>query len=123
MKIAILCAAAVGALGLSTAAYAQSPEAAAAAEAFAASEAPTAVAVRYGDLDLSRPADAHALYHRLQTAALQACGASEFSVAPYQDAVRHSACYRQGLDQAVQAVNLPAIAALHGAAATTLASN
>ena len=117
MKIAALCAVALGAVSLHTAAYAGSPESDAAAQAYA--EAPTAVAVHYGDLDLSQPAGARTLYHRLQTAALEACGASEFSVTPYRDAVRGSACYRQGLDQAVQATNLPAVIA----GATRLASN
>jgi UrcA family protein len=123
MKIAMLCAVTLGALGLHTAAYAQSPEADAAAEASAAAEVSTAIAVRYGDLDLSRSGDVHTLYHRLQTAALEACGASTFSVAPYRDAVERSACYRQGLAQAVQAVNLPAVNALAAPRAAELASN
>ena len=122
MKFALLCAATLGAVGLTTAAYAQSPEADAAAQAYAA-ESSTAVAVHYGDLDLSRASGVRTLYHRLQAAALEACGASEFSVAPYRDAVRGSACYRQGLDQAVQATNLPVVTALHDAGATRLASN
>jgi UrcA family protein len=121
MKIAALCAATLGAFGLHTAAYAQSPEADAAAEASAA-EVSTAVHVRYGDLDLSQPSGARILYHRLQNAALEACGASDFSVAPYRDAVQRSACYRQGLAQAVEAVNLPAVEAL-AAAPARLASN
>ena len=110
-------------LACTTAAYAQSPEADAAAEA-AAAGAQTTIAVRYGDLDLNRPSDARILYHRLQTAALQACGASDFSVAPYRDAVQRSACYRDGLAQAVTTVDLPAVSSLYqSAAATTLASN
>ena len=121
MKFAVLCVASLGALSLAAAARAQSPEADAAAEAYNA-DASTAVAVHYGDLDLSRASGARTLYHRLQAAALEACGASEFSVAPYRDAVRGSACYRQGLDQAVQATNLPAVVALNGGS-TRLASN
>ena len=121
MKFTVLCAASLAVLSLAAAARAQSPEADAAAQAFNA-DASTAVAVHYGDLDLSRASGARTLYHRLQAAALEACGASEFSVAPYRDAVRGSACYRQGLDQAVQATNLPAGVALNGGS-TRLASN
>ena len=88
-----------------------------------AADVDVTVPVRYGDLNLQRPGDVSALYHRLKAAALQACGASEFSVAPYRDAVEHSACYRQSLARAVEAVDLPAVAALHQSAGTTLASN
>ena len=88
-----------------------------------AADVPTAVAVHYGDLDLGQPSGARTLYHRLQAAALEACGASEFSLAPYQDAVRRSACYRDGLDNAVQAVNLPAVSALYVGRPTALAAN
>ena len=88
-----------------------------------AADVPTAVAVHYGDLDLGQPSSARILYHRLQAAALEACGASEFSLAPYRNAVTRSACYRDGLDQAVEAVGLPAVSALHVERPTALAAN
>ena len=85
------------------------------AQAQPASDTTPQVAVRYGDLDLSRAGDAKVLLHRLQSAALQACGASDFSLAPYRDAVQRSACYRQGLARAVDTVGLPALSSLYEA--------
>jgi UrcA family protein len=89
-----------------------------------ASDATTNVAVRYGDLNLANDHDAGVLLTRLQTAALNSCGASEFSFRDYQDAVRKSACYQASLSNAVAQVGSPALTARFTTAApVTLASN
>jgi len=72
-----------------------------------AEQQPTAVTVPYGDLDPGNRSDSAQLMGRLQRAALEACGASEFSVPDYRRAVEHSACYRHSIDRALQAVGAP----------------
>lgn len=56
--------------------------------------------VRLSDLDLSRPADAQRLQRRLETAALEACGAREGSVRMIRTTVLRSDCYRETLADA-----------------------
>jgi UrcA family protein len=73
----------------------------------------TKVAVPAADLDLSRPSDAATMLSRLERAAQEACGASQFSVREYQAAVRRSGCYREALDQAVNGLNEPAVSVLY----------
>jgi UrcA family protein len=73
----------------------------------------TNIVVQAADLDLSRPADAASMLGRLERAAQEACGASQFSVREYQAAVRRSGCYRDALDQAVNQLNEPAVSALY----------
>ena len=77
------------------------------------SDTVTSIGVRYGDLNLSRPRDAAVMVHRLQSAALQACGASDFSLPEYRDAVRRSTCYTAGIDSALAALNAPAVSTLY----------
>ncbi len=72
-----------------------------------------AVAVHYGDLDLSRPQQAAELLDRVGRASLEACGASEFSAPEYKAAVRDSDCYRANVQQAVAAIDAPALTNLY----------
>ncbi len=74
-----------------------------------ASDQPTAVAVRYQDLDLNRRADAHVVLGRISDAALEACGASSFSLPDYRASVQRSDCFRRGVQQAVAAINAPEV--------------
>ena len=59
-----------------------------------------AAVVRVGDLDLGRPADVERLQRRLETAALEVCGAHAGSVRMVKQAVARSDCYREALAQA-----------------------
>jgi UrcA family protein len=85
-------------------------------------ETPTAVAVKYGDLDLSTRHGSAVMLGRLHVAVLDACGASEFSVPDYRWAIERSACYRQSMDRAVAEVGVPAVTQLYSNG-RTLASN
>jgi UrcA family protein len=71
------------------------------------------VPVAYGDLDLSKPADAEALYRRISSAARRACGepdrASFARVALYQK------CYEAAVTDAVSKVDQRTLTALHRA--------
>jgi UrcA family protein len=91
----------LGALGLALAA----PTLATAA----AGDPSTAVAVRYGDLDLNRTSDARVLLDRIKDAALDACGADRSSLREYRFAVQRSACYRAGVTHAVAELGAPAV--------------
>ena len=73
----------------------------------------TSVAVRYGDLDLSRPRQASALLDRVSRASLEACGAAVESLAEYKATVRDSECYRSNMQQAVAAIGAPAVTSLY----------
>ncbi|PZQ60616.1 MAG: hypothetical protein DI570_13965 [Phenylobacterium zucineum] len=84
----------------------------------AAQQVTTKVAVPAAGLDLQNPADAAVMLGRLDRAAAKACGASTFSVRDYQAAVRRSACYRDAMAGAVNAVNAPAVSAAYAHAAT-----
>ena len=74
-----------------------------------ASNQPTTVAVHFQDLDLANRVDADTLLRRIGDAALEACGASSFSLPDYRAAVQHSDCYLSGIDQAVATLNAPAV--------------
>ncbi|HLZ83640.1 MAG TPA: UrcA family protein [Caulobacteraceae bacterium] len=74
---------------------------------------PTAVEVRFNDLDLNRPSDAVVMLGRLDQAALQACGASRFSLREYQQSIRWSRCYADGMGRAVSELNAPALTAAY----------
>jgi len=71
----------------------------------------TSIAVPARGLDLDRSADATRLAGRLERAALNVCGASEFSARAVQEDVRASACYRAALDHALATLNAPAVSA------------
>ena len=73
------------------------------------SDQTVSVAVHYGDLDLSSPRQAAVLLDRVNQASLEACGASEFSAPEYKAAVRESDCYRANVQQAVAAIDAPAV--------------
>jgi UrcA family protein len=76
-------------------------------------EQPTAVGVRFNDLDLNNPGDAAVMLGRLDQAALQACGASSFeSLREYQLAIRHSRCFDRSVSRAVAELNAPALTAV-----------
>lgn len=79
------------------------------------------VKVSFSDLNLDRARDASVLLERVQTAALESCGASAFSLPDYRDAVQHSACYRAGVAQAVNQIDAPKLTALYGARAAMTA--
>ena len=92
-----------------------------AAPAAMASDSPAVVRVAYGDLNLSSPHDSAVMLRRLHEAALEACGASSFSVPDYRRAIEHTACYRDSMDRAVSAVGAPTVSQLYSGRA--LASN
>jgi UrcA family protein len=74
---------------------------------------PTQVTIRFGDLDLASEQGSAAMLQRLSHAALQACGASPFSVPDYRWATKHSSCYRGSMDRAVADVAAPAVTRLY----------
>jgi UrcA family protein len=112
MKQLVVCALALAVAG---------PAAAQTASAF---EVTTSVAARHGDLDLNRSADAAVMVRRIERAALSACGASDFSLRQYREAVRNSACYRESMDTAVASLNVPTVTAIHrDRASFSVASN
>jgi UrcA family protein len=85
-------------------------EAAAARSVF---ESPTAVAVKYGDLDLSTRHGSVVMLGRLHQAALNACGANEFSFAEVRRAVAQSACFENSMTRAVADVDAPLVTQLY----------
>jgi UrcA family protein len=85
-------------------------EAAAARSVF---ESPTAVAVKYGDLDLSTRQGSVVMLGRLHEAALNACGANEFSFAEYRRAVAQSACFENSMTRAVADLDAPMVTQLY----------
>jgi UrcA family protein len=77
-------------------------------------EGPTTVGVRFNDLDLNRPTDAAIMLGRLDSAAMQACGASPFgSLREYRLSIRWSRCYTDGISRAISELNAPALTALY----------
>jgi UrcA family protein len=90
----------------------------------AVDDSATAVKVSYQDLDLSRSSGATVMLQRLDQASLEACGASQFSVRDYRDAVQRTDCYRDGVQQAVANLNAPAVTRLYNKdASVTVASS
>lgn len=77
-------------------------------------DGPTAVAVRFNDLNLDQPTDAAVMLGRLDRAAIQACGASPFaSLRDYRLAIRGSRCYADGMSHAISELNAPALTAIY----------
>jgi UrcA family protein len=75
---------------------------------------PTAVEVRFNDLDLNQPSDAAIMLGRLDQAAMQACGASPFaSLREYRLSIRWSRCYADGMSRAISELNAPAVTAIY----------
>ncbi len=73
----------------------------------------SAVRVAYKDLDLSQPRQARVMLDRIDRAALEACGASEFSAPQYRAAVQQSACFHDGVGQAVAQTDSPVLSRLY----------
>ena len=84
-----------------------------AAPAAMASDSPLVVRVAYSDLNLSSQHDSAVLLRRLHEAALEACGASDFSVPDYRRSVERSTCYRESMDRAVASVGAPTVSQLY----------
>ncbi len=84
-----------------------------------------AVSVRTGDLDLNQPQQAAVALDRVNRAALEACGASDFSIREYRQVVQTSACYRENVQGAVAALGSPTVSRLynHGAKVTLVGLN
>lgn len=82
-----------------------------AASVQAASEEPSAVAVRHVDRNLESNGQAKVLLNRLSDAAMEACGASSHSVPQYRQAVRDSACWRTSMTDVVQRIDNPYLTA------------
>ena len=76
-------------------------------------ESPTAVAVKYGDLDLNTRHGSVVMLNRLHVAALNACGANEFSFAEVRRAVAQSACFENSMTRAVADVDAPLVTQLY----------
>ena len=91
-------------------------------QAAPADSVPTSERVSYRDLDLNNPRDAAVMLERLRQAALQACGASPFSIPEYRRSVEASACYRQSLERAVGELGSPSVGQLYQNA-SAVASN
>ena len=106
MKIFGLYTAAL-ALAVSAAAYAATPD-----------DAQNSIRVAYNDLNLLQPQGAAVLLQRVQGAALQACGASPFSLPDYQYTIRRSSCYQTSVSRAVSAIDAPLLTALYRQPAT-----
>ena len=97
MKKLLICTAAL-ALGLPAASFAD--------------PAPS-VTVSDRGLDLQSPTDAARMLQRIDNAALEACGADRTSLREYRLVVEHSACHRDGVAQAVSALDAPSVTALY----------
>ena len=98
---------------LAIAALALSLVAPAVGQAAQAGNEGTSVRVSYGDLNLTSSKDAALVLERLRTAALGACGASDFSLKDYRESVKRSGCYTASLDRAVTALSAPLVSALY----------
>jgi UrcA family protein len=77
--------------------------------------------VSYADLDISKPAGAKVLYSRIRAAANQVCDYSSY----WEGSLRYvqRACVEKAIDQAIKAVDSPALSALHPTNPVHLASN
>jgi UrcA family protein len=74
---------------------------------------PVQVAIKFGDLDLTSQDGSAAMLQRISHAALEACGASSFSVPDYRWAVKHSGCFRSSMDRAVADLSAPTVTHLY----------
>jgi UrcA family protein len=75
--------------------------------------APLKVTVKFGDLDISRPQGAVALYGRIRSAAEKVC--SPFEGSGLSAKAHLDACIHKAIADAVIAVNEPALLAVYGA--------
>lgn len=74
---------------------------------------PVQVSIKVGDLDLNSQDGSAAMLQRIRDAALQACGASSFSLPDYRWAVKRSDCYRMSMGRAVADLGAPAVTRLY----------
>ena len=72
-------------------------------------QAPMSKLVRFGDLDITKPAGAQVLYRRIQAAAQQVCAAPMQTLETVQE---ERACIRAAVDGAVRQVNSEQLTAL-----------
>jgi UrcA family protein len=91
------------------------------ATARAADEGLPSERVSYADLDLSKPAGAKTLYHRIVAAANRVCSVNQFMYIPTQKGLRD--CTDHAIDKAVKDVGSPALSALRPTGAIHLARN
>jgi UrcA family protein len=79
----------------------------------AADEAPRAIAVRLGDLNLESDRGLHTMYMRLSAAAHAVCGYADLRQLRLAEQAQQ--CYRLALDQAVASVRNARLSALNAA--------
>jgi UrcA family protein len=79
--------------------------------------------VKFADLDISKPAGAKALYGRIAAAANHVCRESGSRDAFNWDTFKERRCVDKAIENAVKAVNAPALSALRSAKVLHLASN
>jgi len=72
----------------------------------------TEIHLRYHRQDLVSPAAARRLLVRIGDAALEACGASPFSLAELKIATRNSQCWQKAVDGATRRIASPTLTAL-----------
>jgi UrcA family protein len=71
--------------------------------------------VSYADLDLSKPAGAEALYHRIQAAARSACHRGRVDPRDIERFKLYRRCYGESVDTAVKQVDHAGLYAVHDA--------
>jgi UrcA family protein len=89
------------------------------APARADAEAIPAQTVRFGDLDITKPAGAQILYHRIQAAAHQVC--ADYTSRELTRMVAAQTCVNRAIDAAVRKVNAAALTELRFGSALHLA--
>jgi len=77
------------------------------------SQDPISVKVRFHDSGLDTPKEAAHVLRRIDSAALEACGASSSSLPEYRQIVGRSVCHEDGVSRAVANLNVPAVTALY----------
>jgi UrcA family protein len=91
------------------------------ATARAADDALPTRTVSYADLDISKPAGAKVLYHRITAAANEVCGFGAYRDMGSRQ--RQQDCVKASIDKAVKDVGSPALSALRPGSFVHLASN
>lgn len=72
-------------------------------------------AVKFGDLDLSSPNGAAALYGRIRLAAYDVCGSFDTDMRDLPDPIELNTCVHNAVRNAVAKVNQPALSAIYNA--------
>jgi len=74
----------------------------------------TAVKVSFADLNIEKAAGAKALYHRLQSAAKEACGVESLkNEGSVKQIAQSRSCYRKALDSAVAKIGNENVSNIH----------